>query len=95
MNSAAVMEVGSLRQLASAAFQVTVTIESFPPANLIEEDTLSLHESVSNLIFYLSICFVVVNFIIVPKQYALHSISLSWIVPYLYLTFFQSTAYTN
>ena len=33
--------------------------------------------------------------LIVPKKWALHSVSLYWILPYLYLTYFHSTSYQN
>lgn len=33
--------------------------------------------------------------LIVPKRNAIHSVSLSWVVPYLYLTYCHSTSYSN
>ena len=30
-----------------------------------------------------------------PQRYAVHSLSISWIVPYFYITFFRATSYTN
>lgn len=44
---------------------------------------------------YLAIALLVMSVIVVPGKGALHSFSLSWIVPYIYLTYFHATSYTN
>lgn len=35
------------------------------------------------------------NLIIVPKKHALHSVSMAWLVPYIFFTLFYSTGYTT
>lgn len=89
------VEPGWERQLQSISFQLTMKIDSFPPATYIPEPTLSFYQLTNSMIGYLALVFMVVNVIIVPKRYAVHSVSLTWIVPYLYLAYFQSTAYSN
>ncbi len=33
--------------------------------------------------------------IVIPRRYALHSLTFSWVVPYLYFTLFYSTSYST
>jgi hypothetical protein len=37
----------------------------------------------------------ILNLIVTPKKYAMHSLTFSFIVPYLYFTLFYSTSYTS
>lgn len=74
---------------------MTVTINSFPPAKFVDDSTLSFYESLHQLIGYLALAFAIINYLVVPNKYGLHSASLSWMVPYLYIVYFHSTAYTT
>ena len=37
----------------------------------------------------------IINYLIIPNKTGLHAITLGWIVPYIYLTYFMSTSYTS
>lgn len=50
---------------------------------------------ISTIINYLSIGLLVLNLMIVPKSYGLHSITMVWITPILFFTYYYSTSYSN
>lgn len=83
------------RTLLAVAFTSNFNITAFPPANFITADTYTYYDISTEVIFYLSIILNILNLIVVPRRYALHSLTLSWIVPYLYFTLFLSTNYTT
>jgi hypothetical protein len=83
------------RTLLAVAFTSNFNITAFPPANFITAGTYTYYDISSEVIFYLSITLTLLNLIVVPRRYALHSLTLSWIVPYLYFTLFLSTSYTT
>ena len=70
-------------------------INSFPPANFISSDTINTYNIISQIINSLSVVFLILNLIIVPKLYALHSITMVWITPFLFFTYSYSTSYTT
>lgn len=74
---------------------MTVTISSFPPANFVDDHTVSFYDTLQQLIGYLALAFAVINYLVVPNKYGLHSASLSWTVPYIYIVYFHSTPYTT
>lgn len=79
----------------AVAFTSNFNITAFPPANFITADTYTYYDISTEVILYLSIVLTILNLIVVPRRYALHSLTLSWIVPYLYSTLFLSTSYTT
>lgn len=79
--------------LISVAFEITV--DSFPPANYIDSSTTSFYANCDSALQILSLVLIVMCLIVVPRKWALHSLSLSWLPPYIYLIYFHSTAYTN
>lgn len=83
------------RLLSTATFSTNLAVTAFPPANYITGDTYSYYDVTSSVIFILALLLVLLNLVIVPKKYALHSVSVTWLVPYLYFTLFYSTCYTT
>jgi uncharacterized membrane protein YozB (DUF420 family) len=79
--------------LLSASF--TVVVDSFPPADYIQPNTQSFFDSLSTVIFVLSLLLLLMSLLVVPRKYAVHSSSISWLPAYLYLIYFHSTSYTN
>lgn len=43
----------------------------------------------------MSAALIMMCIVIIPRKWAIHSLTLSWIPAYFYLTYFHSTAYTN
>lgn len=83
------------RLLPSVAFSANLAVTTFPPANYIASDNYGFYDRASAAIFVLSLVLLFLNLIITPKKYALHSVSMAWLVPYLYFTVFYSTGYTT
>lgn len=83
------------RLLSTATFSANLAVTAFPPANYITGDTYGYYDVTSMVIFVLALMLILLNLVIVPKKYALHSVSVSWLVPYLYFTLFYSTCYTT
>lgn len=83
------------RKLATVTFQMSVTVKSFPPANYVSDDTLAFHQRIQGLIEILALTFTILNLVIIPRKNGLHSVSTSWIVPYIFIVYFHSTAYTT
>ena len=68
---------------------------AFPPAYFISASATNFYSIATTVIYYLSIGLVCVNFIIVPPRYGLHSLSLAWLVPFIYITYYRATSYTS
>ena len=68
---------------------------TFPPANYIAADSYGFYDRASAAIFVLSLVLLFLSLVIAPKKHALHSVSLAWLVPYLYFTVFYATGYTT
>ena len=85
----------SSRMLLAVSFTSNFIITAFPPADFITADTYTYYDISAQIIFCLSIILTVINLIVVPTRYALHSLTLSWIVPYLYCTLFLATSYST
>ena len=83
------------RMLSTATFSANLAVTAFPPANYITGDTYGYYDVTSTVIFILALLLVLLNLVVVPKKYALHSVSVAWLVPYLYFTLFYSTAYST
>ena len=81
--------------LLAVSFTSNFIITAFPPADFITADTYTYYDISAQIIFCLSIILTVINLIVVPTRYALHSLTLSWIVPYLYCTLFLATSYST
>ena len=77
------------------SFSTNVEVTAFPPANYISSDSYGFYDQTSAAIFVLSLMLLFLDLIITPKKHALHSISMAWLVPYLYFTVFYSTGYTT
>jgi hypothetical protein len=79
--------------LAAITFTSTFNIVAFPPANFITTPIFDFYDIVEKIIYGVSIALVIFNFVIVPKKYGLHSVTFSWIVPYIFITLFAATPY--
>jgi hypothetical protein len=89
------LESFSPRLLQLVTFESSLSISAFPPANYITQNTYTFYDTANSIIFSLGAILTLLNLIVVPKKFALHSITFSWIVPYLYFTLFYSTSYTS
>ena len=85
----------SPERMLQISFSTNIEIDSFPPAQFIDEGTMSYYQDINTAIFYLAFCFTVLNYLIIPHRYALHSLTMAWVVPYFYSTFFVATTYTT
>ena len=70
-------------------------MDSFPPANFIDSGTETFFDKCQMAIYFLSIGLLIVALLVIPRKYALHSLSIVWLPAYFYLTYFHSTASTN